>query len=131
MKKGIVFFVRVNLSSGFICLILSKIIVKRNSAFLLFSICLNFVISYLFPFRYGLMYLILYLFNFLYLFNLLPDKFDTPADPTEVVVDEKASLCLIVDNDNHRILIYSLDGQQPLNEIVPSPFRIIFCTGRS
>ncbi len=38
----------------------------------------------------------------------LPDNKGRPADPTDVAVDESAKRCYVVDNDNHRILVYDL-----------------------
>ncbi len=35
-----------------------------------------------------------------------------PADPTDVAVDEARKRCYVVDNDNHRILVYDLTSLQ-------------------
>ena len=40
----------------------------------------------------------------------LPPRHDKPADPTDLVADEAAHACFIVDNDNHRILYYDLQS---------------------
>jgi len=39
----------------------------------------------------------------------LPDNKGKPGDPTDVAVDESAHRCYVVDNDNHRILVYDLN----------------------
>jgi len=38
----------------------------------------------------------------------VPDNNGRPGDPTDVAVDEAANRCYVVDNDNHRILVYDL-----------------------
>ncbi len=38
----------------------------------------------------------------------LPDNNGRAGDPTDVAVDESANRCYVVDNDNHRILVYDL-----------------------
>lgn len=37
-----------------------------------------------------------------------------PADPVDVVLDEAKERCYVIDNDNHRILVYSRDGSSLL-----------------
>jgi DNA-binding beta-propeller fold protein YncE len=37
-----------------------------------------------------------------------------PADPVDVVLDESKDRCYVIDNDNHRILVYSRDGSRYL-----------------
>lgn len=44
-------------------------------------------------------------------FILKEDRYGCPADPTDLVVDQKNNRLLIVDNDNHRFLSYTLDGK--------------------
>ena len=36
-----------------------------------------------------------------------PDKYGCLADPTDIVIDEKKQHYIIVDNDNHRLLLYN------------------------
>jgi DNA-binding beta-propeller fold protein YncE len=38
-----------------------------------------------------------------------------PADPTDVAVDETHQRCYVVDNDNHRILVYDLANRKLIN----------------
>jgi DNA-binding beta-propeller fold protein YncE len=38
-----------------------------------------------------------------------------PPDPVDVVLDESNNRCYVVDNDNHRVLVYSRDGSSLLN----------------
>ena len=45
--------------------------------------------------------------NFIAKIDLPPGK-TKPADPTDVAVDEARKRCYVVDNDNHRILVYDL-----------------------
>jgi DNA-binding beta-propeller fold protein YncE len=42
----------------------------------------------------------------------LPPRNGKPADPTDLVADEPAHACFIVDNDNHRLLHYDLQSLQ-------------------
>jgi DNA-binding beta-propeller fold protein YncE len=37
-----------------------------------------------------------------------------PADPVDVVLDESINRCYVIDNDNHRILVYQRDGSSLL-----------------
>jgi len=39
---------------------------------------------------------------------------DRPADPVDVVLDESKNRCYVVDNDNHRILVFARDGSSLL-----------------
>ncbi|MFH0924400.1 MAG: NHL repeat-containing protein [bacterium] len=48
--------------------------------------------------------------KFIKLFNLTPDKYGASADPTDLAIDETRGRCIIVDNDNHRLIVYSLEG---------------------
>lgn len=47
----------------------------------------------------------------------LPVKSDKPADPTDVAVDESRNRLYVVDNDNHRLLVYDLSTRQLINTI--------------
>lgn len=47
--------------------------------------------------------------NFMAKIDIPPGKIK-PADPTDVAVDEARKRCYVVDNDNHRILSYSLEN---------------------
>lgn len=38
-----------------------------------------------------------------------------PSDPTDVVVNSKLNICYVVDNDNHRILLYDLEKNAIIN----------------
>lgn len=48
-----------------------------------------------------------------------PDKYGCLSDPTDIVLDEEKQRVIVVDNDNHRVLIYSWDYQ--LSELEPRP----------
>ena len=37
-----------------------------------------------------------------------------PSDPVDVVLDESKDRCYVIDNDNHRILVYNRDGSRYL-----------------
>jgi DNA-binding beta-propeller fold protein YncE len=50
----------------------------------------------------------------------LPSRNGKPADPTDLVADEPAHACFIVDNDNHRILHYDLQTLK-LKQILGTP----------
>ncbi|MGA1844621.1 MAG: NHL repeat-containing protein [bacterium] len=43
-------------------------------------------------------------------FILKGDRYGCPADPTDLTIDHKHNRLLVVDNDNHRFLIYTLEG---------------------
>ncbi|MCK5185901.1 MAG: NHL repeat-containing protein [Deltaproteobacteria bacterium] len=43
-------------------------------------------------------------------FTITSDTKEKPSDPVDVAVDEKRRRLYVVDNDNHHILVYSLDG---------------------
>ncbi len=47
----------------------------------------------------------------------LPDDRLRPPDPTDVIVDEKRRILYIVDNDNHRVLMYSLKDRRFIKEM--------------
>jgi DNA-binding beta-propeller fold protein YncE len=49
--------------------------------------------------------------NLLTYFALKEDRYGDLADPTDVVFDKKNNRLLIVDNDNHRLLVYTPDGK--------------------
>lgn len=50
----------------------------------------------------------------------LPPRNEKPADPTDLVVDEAAHECFIVDNDNHRLLQYDLASLK-LKKVLGTP----------
>ncbi len=41
-----------------------------------------------------------------------PSEKGKPADPTDVAVDDRRRRCYVVDNDNHRILVYDLNTRR-------------------
>jgi DNA-binding beta-propeller fold protein YncE len=49
--------------------------------------------------------------NFLRIFSLEKTKEGFLADPTDIVINDDLDRCYIVDNDNHRILIYTKSGK--------------------
>ncbi len=46
-----------------------------------------------------------------YATKLKEEGYGFPSDPTDLVLDEKNKRLFIVDNDNHRIIVYTLDGK--------------------
>ena len=48
--------------------------------------------------------------EFRFEFPVKPQGSGRPADPVDVVLDESQDRCYVIDNDNHRILVYSKDG---------------------
>jgi DNA-binding beta-propeller fold protein YncE len=50
----------------------------------------------------------------------LPPRNGKPADPTDLVADESAHACFVVDNDNHRLLHYDLETLK-LKKILGTP----------
>ncbi len=55
--------------------------------------------------------------KYLYLIKIPRDDWPRPPDPTDVVVDEKKGILYIVDNDNHRLLFYSLKEKRFIKEL--------------
>ncbi len=49
---------------------------------------------------------------FLQQFSLPPPKNAKMSDPSDVAVDDTTGRCYVVDNDNHRILVYTKDGSR-------------------
>jgi len=39
-----------------------------------------------------------------------------PPDPTDIAVDSTNNRCYVIDNDNHRVLAYSLDGSRLIDQ---------------
>jgi DNA-binding beta-propeller fold protein YncE len=57
----------------------------------------------------------------------VPEKNGKPADPTDVAVDESLNRLYIVDNDNHRLMVYDLSTLKLLKAIgVPGEQELMF-----
>ena len=52
--------------------------------------------------------------DFRFEFPINVQESQRPADPVDVVLDESKDRCYVIDNDNHRILVYSKDGSSLL-----------------
>lgn len=52
--------------------------------------------------------------DFRFQFPVNVQKSARPADPVDVVIDEAKDRCYVIDNDNHRILVYRKDGSSLL-----------------
>jgi DNA-binding beta-propeller fold protein YncE len=54
--------------------------------------------------------------GFLYKFNTNLNDPGRPVDPTDIAIDDSKNRCYVVDNDNHRILLYTKDGSRLLQK---------------
>lgn len=52
--------------------------------------------------------------NFKFEFPVTVQDSLRPPDPVDVVIDESLDRCYVIDNDNHRVLVYSRDGSNLL-----------------
>ncbi len=54
--------------------------------------------------------------DFRFEFPIAVPESPRPPDPVDVVLDESKDRCYVIDNDNHRILVYNRDGSRYLNQ---------------
>jgi DNA-binding beta-propeller fold protein YncE len=47
--------------------------------------------------------------------DIVSEKGDKPADPTDIAIDESKQQLYVVDNDNHHVLVFALPGYKQLS----------------